>query len=153
MYELYRDENKWRHTASMSTYGCVFKTLNLSFHHPKKDQCSLFLTYRNANDEAKITLEEKYNKHISEKKRVSYYPTSYKSLDIILFRRFSNVSVRQSAMSLGKSKRRDYHCMREASSTPHLATTFADVQRLNREQLKNEKPGKHTKNSQNNVNM
>jgi hypothetical protein len=55
---------------SYSTYVRVFKTKNLAFHHPKKDQCSLCISYRQGNDEMKLTLKEKYDKHILQKDTV-----------------------------------------------------------------------------------
>nr|CAH7755764.1 unnamed protein product [Callosobruchus chinensis] len=71
MYELYLDESKkHKDIASMSTYVRVFKEMNLSFHSPKKDQCSLCLTYRSGEKETKLALEEKYKKHTAEKIRV-----------------------------------------------------------------------------------
>nr|CAH7712759.1 unnamed protein product [Callosobruchus chinensis] len=71
MYELYLDESKkHKDIASMSTYVRVFREMNLSFHSPKKDQCSLCLTYRSGEKETKLALEEKYKKHTAEKIRV-----------------------------------------------------------------------------------
>lgn len=52
---------------SFSTYKRVFKGKNLSFHRPKKDQCSLCLTYYNGTEEVKSKLQEKFQKHQFDK--------------------------------------------------------------------------------------
>lgn len=52
---------------SFSTYKRVFKGKNLSFHRPKKDQCSLCLTYYNGTEEVKAKLQEKFQKHQFDK--------------------------------------------------------------------------------------
>ncbi|KAJ4427099.1 hypothetical protein ANN_24714 [Periplaneta americana] len=44
--------------------------MNLSFHHPKKDQCSLCATYCDADDVKKIELQGMYDKHTEEKNAV-----------------------------------------------------------------------------------
>lgn len=42
MFSLYKEENPGKDTmCSYHTYRKVFRSLNLSFHHPKKEQCSL----------------------------------------------------------------------------------------------------------------
>ncbi|CAG9765951.1 unnamed protein product [Ceutorhynchus assimilis] len=52
---------------SLSTYQRVFKSKNLSFHNPKKDQCSLCVMYKTGDSSVKAKLEEKFNKHTAEK--------------------------------------------------------------------------------------
>lgn len=53
--------------TSFSTYRKVFKTKNLSFLCPKKDQCPLCLTYREGDEGIKEDLKHSYEKHITEK--------------------------------------------------------------------------------------
>ncbi|CAH1997201.1 unnamed protein product [Acanthoscelides obtectus] len=52
---------------SFHTYRRVFKAKNLSFHSPKKDQCSLCVSYREGNDTVKHKLKARYDLHIAEK--------------------------------------------------------------------------------------
>lgn len=67
MYHFYQTDNINQPHCSYHTYRRVFKSLNLSFHHPKKDQCSLCLSYRQADEKRKLELEDAYNTHIAEK--------------------------------------------------------------------------------------
>lgn len=69
MYEMFLEESL-EHETSSSTYRRVFKTKNLSFHCPKKDVCSLCITYREGNETKKAELERKYQKHIAKKIQV-----------------------------------------------------------------------------------
>lgn len=55
---------------SLSTYQRVFESKNLSFHTPKKDQCSLCVMYKTGDSSVKSKLEEKFNKHTKEKNAV-----------------------------------------------------------------------------------
>lgn len=55
---------------SFTTYRDVFKSKNLSIHRPKKDQCSLCVSYHQSNDCEKVGLQDKYKKHVGEKERV-----------------------------------------------------------------------------------
>lgn len=82
MYELYLLENNDQEAASLSTYTRVFKGMNLSFHNPKKDQCSLCLSYRNGDDEAKRNLEERYQRHLHEKKKIREIKEACKDLSV-----------------------------------------------------------------------
>ncbi|CAH2019609.1 unnamed protein product [Acanthoscelides obtectus] len=52
---------------SFHTYRRVFKAKNLSFHSPKKDQCSLCVSYREGDDTVKHKLKARYDLHIAEK--------------------------------------------------------------------------------------
>lgn len=52
---------------SFVTYQRVFRSKKLSFHHPKKDQCSLCMMYKTADAETKAKLEQTYHKHEQEK--------------------------------------------------------------------------------------
>ena len=44
--------------------------MNLSFHAPKKDQCSLCTTYREGSQSTKLELAERFQKHTQEKIKV-----------------------------------------------------------------------------------
>lgn len=55
---------------SYSLYRTVFKDNNLSFHRPKKDQCTLCLMYRQGNPSEKEQLKDRYETHIAEKIKV-----------------------------------------------------------------------------------
>lgn len=55
---------------SLSTYQRVFESKNLSFHTPKKDQCSLCVMYKTGDFSVKSKLEGKFNKHTEEKNAV-----------------------------------------------------------------------------------
>lgn len=55
---------------SFTTYSRVFHGKNLAFHRPKKDQCSLCLSYRQGNEDQKSKLSLRYNRHIAEKEEV-----------------------------------------------------------------------------------
>ncbi|CAG9766081.1 unnamed protein product [Ceutorhynchus assimilis] len=46
MFNLYQEESLEQPKCSYHTYPRVFESLNLSFHHSRKDQCSLCLSYR-----------------------------------------------------------------------------------------------------------
>lgn len=54
-------------TTSYYTYSDIFKSLNLGFHHPNKDQCGLCNAYRNGDQNKTAELEERYQVHITEK--------------------------------------------------------------------------------------
>lgn len=64
--ELCKQEN-----APSGNYLMYFKIFNeefnLAFHLPKKDQCEVCLQYRSLTEEEKITMEEKFNRHVKEK--------------------------------------------------------------------------------------
>lgn len=55
---------------SISTYHKIFNKLNLAFYRPKKDQCSLCMTYREGDVATKEKLQDRYQKHIAEKTKV-----------------------------------------------------------------------------------
>lgn len=68
MYHMFKEENKnCSVMPSFSSYRRVFKSKNLSFHRPKKDQCSLCMTYLKGSEEEKLKICEKYTKHQQEK--------------------------------------------------------------------------------------
>lgn len=83
MYYFYRQERTPEQlTCSYHTYRRVFKSLNLSFHHPKKDQCSLCMTYRLGDAAKKRELEDTYNAHTAQKITVRQKKTKYKELSM-----------------------------------------------------------------------
>uniref|UniRef100_A0A2S2NJY1 DUF7869 domain-containing protein n=2 Tax=Schizaphis graminum TaxID=13262 RepID=A0A2S2NJY1_SCHGA len=54
--------------ANLTLYSRIFNTeFNISFFVPKKDQCSLCESYKNADDIEKVLKDEKYQLHLSEK--------------------------------------------------------------------------------------
>nr|CAI5849897.1 unnamed protein product [Callosobruchus analis] len=69
MFSLYEEENAGKDTmCSYHTYRRVFESLNLSFHHPKKGQCSLCMAYRQGTDEQKRVIETVFVEHTNKKK-------------------------------------------------------------------------------------
>lgn len=70
MFEMFLQELKLKgdnKIPSYSLYRKVFKRQKLSFFSPKKDQCSLCVTYLGGDVNTKAELKERYNTHISEK--------------------------------------------------------------------------------------
>ncbi|CAH1111545.1 unnamed protein product [Psylliodes chrysocephalus] len=54
--------------AKYGTYAHIFNTeTNIAFHMPKKDQCTLCENYKNATEESKANIREKYENHLKEK--------------------------------------------------------------------------------------
>lgn len=60
------------------SYRKLFESLNLSFHSPKKDQCTLCMTYKSGDDNTKEQLKESYEKHTAEKEAVRKLKTELK---------------------------------------------------------------------------
>ncbi|CAG9772291.1 unnamed protein product [Ceutorhynchus assimilis] len=67
IHYFYQNDNINQPQCSYHTYRRIFKSLNLSFHPPKKDQCSLCLAYRQADEKRKLEPEDAYNNHTAEK--------------------------------------------------------------------------------------
>ncbi|CAF4756891.1 unnamed protein product [Pieris macdunnoughi] len=71
--DLYRDYKNLREQnnvppASASTFSRIFnEEFNISFYVPKKDQCDLCESYKNADGEDKARLSENYENHLKEK--------------------------------------------------------------------------------------
>ena len=78
MYSLYFADIDQNAKACARTYRNIFKSMNLSFHKPKKDQCSLCINYREGGEDKKKLLEETYLKHIKEKEKVRELKTHCK---------------------------------------------------------------------------
>lgn len=70
MFLEHLEQSNCGYKTSYYTYRRVFKKQNLSFHNPKKDQCSLCMTYKQGGEDVKSQLEEVYKKHEQEKKKV-----------------------------------------------------------------------------------
>ncbi|CAH0553939.1 unnamed protein product [Brassicogethes aeneus] len=70
MYALYLEDSDLQTPGSIITYRRVFKSQNLSFHSPKKDQCSLCATYRESSEEDKGKIQSVFNKHTEEKEKI-----------------------------------------------------------------------------------
>lgn len=72
MYRLYKEECVKENMECLkeSYYRHIFRThFNLSFHKPRKDQCSTCTSYEAANAETKTNMLEKYEDHIKNKER------------------------------------------------------------------------------------
>ena len=70
MFRLYQQWTKENGKSSKHHYYDVFNTkFNISFFHPKKDQCDQCVGYENATAENKKALETKYVAHISNKEK------------------------------------------------------------------------------------
>ena len=84
MYEMFKAENMDQiNQTSFSTYRRVFMAKNLSFHHPKKDQCSLCNSYLKGDEEKKTELRELFKKHTDEKLEVRKLKDKYKKMAIV----------------------------------------------------------------------
>nr|CAH7740783.1 unnamed protein product [Callosobruchus chinensis]CAH7760212.1 unnamed protein product [Callosobruchus chinensis] len=73
MYTMFTEQEMAKacsNLPSFSTYRKIFKSKNLSFLHPKKDQCSLCLTYRDGDETIKENLKNRYEKNVLDKKIV-----------------------------------------------------------------------------------
>nr|CAH7753579.1 unnamed protein product [Callosobruchus chinensis]CAH7761330.1 unnamed protein product [Callosobruchus chinensis] len=69
MYSMYLKENEGESVGGIDLYRKIFKQKNLSFHRPKKDLCSLCLTFREGDDQVKNSLKERFEKHQYEKEQ------------------------------------------------------------------------------------
>lgn len=78
MFDMYQSENPDEHIGSRESYRKLFESLNLSFHSPKKDQCTLCMTYKSGDDNTKEQLKESYEKHTAEKEAVRKLKTELK---------------------------------------------------------------------------
>lgn len=73
MADLHRDylEMCRQHNVPSGNYLMYYKIFNeefnLAFHLPKKDQCEVCLKYRSSTEEEKLTMDEKFNRHVNEK--------------------------------------------------------------------------------------
>ncbi|CAH2021301.1 unnamed protein product [Acanthoscelides obtectus] len=73
MYDMFIEElsqQSIERKPCIAMYRKIFKSKNLSFYHPKKDQCSLCLSFREGDETAKQKLKEDFEKHIKEKTKV-----------------------------------------------------------------------------------
>ncbi|XP_022823697.1 uncharacterized protein LOC111362445 isoform X3 [Spodoptera litura] len=70
---MYRQYKEWCHQNSkpiikQGTYEHIFRNeFNIAFHKPKKDQCSICLSYQNAVGDDKLQLKYTYEKHLKER--------------------------------------------------------------------------------------
>lgn len=67
---------------SFSTHKNVFSKKNLSFHTPKKDQCSLYMTYTKGEETVKAKFKERYDEHIKK----PYIVVSMQARDFLDFK-------------------------------------------------------------------
>lgn len=70
MFHMFLETCTGEHKPSFPTNSRVFKEKNLSFHRPKKDQCSLCMSYLTGDDQKKEELKNVFEKHSAEKKKV-----------------------------------------------------------------------------------
>ncbi|CAG9764563.1 unnamed protein product [Ceutorhynchus assimilis] len=70
MFNLYQEESLEQPKCSYHTYPRVFESLNLSFHHSRKDQCSLCLSDREGDANQKLELQDAYTANVAEKNTV-----------------------------------------------------------------------------------
>lgn len=64
------EQTEDRTTVTFTFYSNIFHKKNLSFHRPKKDQCTLCNTYRTGDQATKQHYQEKYNSHMNEKNAI-----------------------------------------------------------------------------------
>jgi hypothetical protein len=69
MFKIYKEhcESINKPAFSRTKYTEFFKSLNIGFHKPKKDQCQKCRRYHEANPDEKEALKEHYDVHIKEK--------------------------------------------------------------------------------------
>ncbi|CAG9768645.1 unnamed protein product [Ceutorhynchus assimilis] len=73
IYKMFVEEQESKKNTnipSLTTYRRIFKAKNLSFLRPKKDQCSLCLSFKEGDAAIKEDLKDRYEKHILEKQLV-----------------------------------------------------------------------------------
>lgn len=73
IYSMFIEElnlNGHSNLPSFSTYKRVFKNKGLSFHSPKKDQCSLCVAFWEGGEAEKEKLKDRFDEHIAEKTKV-----------------------------------------------------------------------------------
>ncbi|KAG4079311.1 hypothetical protein HA402_008003 [Bradysia odoriphaga] len=71
MHRMYcAEQSDEKSMVSYTYYSQMFHDKNLSFHHPKKDQCTLCVSYRTGDQSTKENLHEEYHLHIAEKNAV-----------------------------------------------------------------------------------
>lgn len=71
MHRMYCNEQAGGSTSvSYSFYCKIFKEKQLSFNHPKKDQCTLCNSYRTGDEATKKRLQSAYDLHITEKNAI-----------------------------------------------------------------------------------
>ncbi|CAH1976268.1 unnamed protein product [Acanthoscelides obtectus] len=69
LYLKYMEQRNATEVGTLRQYREVINAeFNLAFHKPKKDQCSLCVAYQLATSPDKQKIQEKYEKHVSNKK-------------------------------------------------------------------------------------
>lgn len=84
MHDMYSEQEKTLNLpiASFSKYYSVFKSKNLSFHKPKKDQCPICESFTKSSDDGKEVLRHEYEKHVEEKQNTRKLKEESKSRSI-----------------------------------------------------------------------
>lgn len=103
MYRMFEEESNNQPIPSFTKYRRVFLEMNLTFHHPKKDLCSLCVSYREGNEDCKQRLLSRYNTHIAEKDKVREIKKTCKLIAKENFKIVSAVFDLQQVMYLPKS--------------------------------------------------
>lgn len=80
MYAMFIQEISGDDKPCYSTYSRVFNDKNLGFHRPKKDQCSLCMSFLNGSESEKDDLRMRYTAHIAEKNKVRELKKEHKEL-------------------------------------------------------------------------
>lgn len=71
MHKMFMDEQQDdKISVSYTFYSKIFHEKNISFHHPKKDQCSLCNTFRTGDQATKDRLCDKFHLHLKEKNKI-----------------------------------------------------------------------------------
>ncbi len=70
MYSILTEEYSEDDPPSFNDYRNEFNAKKFSFHRPKKDQCPLYTTFYESDEQTKAELQERFDRHISEKKTV-----------------------------------------------------------------------------------
>nr|CAH7721344.1 unnamed protein product [Callosobruchus chinensis] len=65
MYDMFIEE-----LSHQSSQRKIFNSKNLSFYNPKKDQCTLCVSFREGDEKTKLELKKVFEQHIKEKNRV-----------------------------------------------------------------------------------
>lgn len=83
LYLEYMQQENVIKTGTLRQYREILNAeFNIAFFKPKKDQCSICVAYTNASQEAKLKMQEKYDKHLSDKEAARTLKDADKELAI-----------------------------------------------------------------------
>lgn len=104
MYQMFiSDKYNDGKSVSYTFYSSIFHEQKLSFHHPKKYQCSLCNTYRTGNETTKQHISDEYKSHLNEKEKVRDIKGKCKKESLNSKRTVSAVFDLQQVISLPRS--------------------------------------------------